>query len=123
MLLTGSSTDSQSAGTLVLIACFSAVCLVNGVRHYRGRGVWLLSWLPSEASFFAPAWYGAVGLMVVACELAGQVSRVLEAVLAIPTLVLFAIALVSLVWLPSRLLPEWFRDRRRQRRPAAPAIR
>jgi hypothetical protein len=122
MLLSGSSTDSLSAGTLVLIACFSAVCLLNGVRHYHGRGTWLLRWLPTEASFFAPAWYGAMGLMVVLCELAGGVSRLLEAVLAIPTLVLFAVALVSLVWLPSRLLPEWYRDRR-QRRTAAPATR
>jgi hypothetical protein len=122
MLLTGSSTDSLSAGTLVLITCFSAVCLVNGVRHYHGRGTWLLRWLPSEASFFAPAWYGAMGLMVVLCELAGRVGRVLEALLAIPTLVLFAIALMSLVWLPSRLLPEWYRDRR-QRRSVTPVTR
>lgn len=107
---------------MLLIAGFSVLLLVNGVRHYRGRGTWLLSWLPTEASFFAPAWYGAMGLMVVLCELAGRVSVVLAGLLAVPTFVLFAIAMASLVWLPSRLLPRWYRDRRRQRRSAAPAI-
>lgn len=126
MLLTASSAATLSAGTLALIACFSAACLFNGVRHYRGHGTWLLSWLPSEASFFTPAWFGACGLMLVLCLLAAHVSVVLEALLAIPAFVLFAISLMSLVWLPSRLLPIWYRDRRRQRgqrRHAARAIR
>lgn len=112
MILIASSNPSISAGTLVLIAAFSAALLANGVRHYRGRGTWLLEWLPTQASFFMPAWYGACGLMVVLCVLAGRVSVALEALLAIPTFVLFVIAVMSIVWLPSRLLPEWYRDRR-----------
>lgn len=123
MLLTASSDATLSAGSLALIACFSALCLVNGVRHYRGRGTWLLAWLPSGASFFGPAWFGACGLMLVVCELASRVSVVLAGLLAIPTLALGAIALVSLVWLPPRLLPSWYRDRRPAQRSDAPAIR
>lgn len=122
MALTASSDATLSAGSLVLIACFSALCLVSGLRHYRGHGTWLLSWLPSGTSFFTPAWFGACGLMVVLSEIAGHVSVVFEGLLAIPTLVLLAITLVSLVWLPPRMLPAWYRGRRPPR-PAARAIR
>lgn len=110
MLFTAATQAHLPLGTLGLIACFSALVLVNGVRHYRGQGTWMLGWLPSRASFFAPAWYGAFGLMVVLCVLAGQVSTVLEAVLGIPAFVLLGISLISLVWLPSSLLPAWYRD-------------
>lgn len=110
MFLTASSDAHLSAGTLALLTCFSLCCLLNGVRHYRGRGTWMLSWLPSRASFFTTAWCGAFGLMVVLSDLAGRVSAILEAVLGIPTFVLLAIMLMSLVWLPGRLLPTWYRD-------------
>lgn len=119
MILVAGTHTTMSAGTLVLVTCFSAWLLIGGVRHYRGRGQWLMRWLPTEVSFFTPAWYGAFGLMIVLCELARTVSLGLEVVLAIPTLLLFVVALMSLVWLPSRLLPEWYRARRRQRRLAA----
>lgn len=124
MIVNASSDAPLSAGTLVLVTCFSALVLITGVRHYRGHGTWLLPWLPTQASFFGSAWYGAFGLMVVLCDLAERVSVVLVAVLAIPTFGLGLIALVSLFWLPSRLLPGWYRDRRRRSHPrAARAIR
>jgi ribose/xylose/arabinose/galactoside ABC-type transport system permease subunit len=113
MFLVASSNATISLPSMLLIAAFSALMLVRGIQHYRGRNTWIIKWLPWSDGFFGGAWFGAFGLMVVLCLLAGRVSAVLEAVLAIPTFLLFLIALVSMVWLPSRLLPGWYRHRHR----------
>jgi hypothetical protein len=117
MFLVASSTQSLSAGSLVVIVCFCAASLLFGVAHYRG---WHRGWirlLPFEANFFGPAWFGAFGLLVALCELAARLSDMLAAVLAVPTFIVFVIMLMSLVWLPSRLLPSWYLNWREQGRP------
>ena len=116
-LVTASTGASLSAGQLVLITCFSAALLVDGIAHYRG---WHKGWirlLPFDANFFGPAWFGACGLLVALCELAGRLTAWLEAVLAAPTFIVFVISLMSLVWLPSRLLPSWYLSWRAHGRP------
>ena len=117
LIPSASSGASLSAGELVLIACFSACVLVSGVAHYRG---WHKGWiraLPFEANFFGPAWFGACGLLVVLCVLAGRLSAWVEALLALPTFVVFVISLMSIVWLPSKLLPAWYLSWRAHGRP------
>ena len=112
-----SATHSLPAGTLALIAGFSALGLAFGIAHYRG---WHRSWLrlvPFEANFFLPAWYGAAGLLVTLSLAGAHLSRWIEVVLGVPAFVAFAIALMSLVWLPSWLLPAWYRDWRARGRP------
>jgi len=117
MLLTAASDASPSAGSLALIVCFGGLSLAFGIAHYRG---WHKRWirlLPFEANFFLPAWFGAVGVLLFLCELAGHVSPVLEVVIALPMFVSFVIMLMSLVWLPSRLLPSWYLSWRAHGRP------
>lgn len=117
-MLFWASTDTQlSAGSLLVVICFCAAALAFGVAHYRG---WHKGWirvLPFEANFFGPAWFGATGLLVALCDLAARVNVWLAAILAVPTFIVFVITLMSLVWLPSRLLPSWYLDWRRQGRP------
>jgi hypothetical protein len=117
MLITASTRESLSAGSLVLVACFCALSLAFGVAHYRG---WHKGWirvLPFEANFFGPAWFGALGLLVALCDVATRLSVWVAAILAVPTFIVFVITLMSLVWLPSRLLPSWYLTWREQGRP------
>jgi hypothetical protein len=123
MVFAASTHTSLSGGSLALVTCFCAVSLAFGIAHYRG---WHRSWmylLPSEASFFLPAWFGAFGLLAVLCILAAKLSAWLALVLALPTAVAFAIMLMSMVWLPPRLLPSWYRDSRDRRRASSPLAR
>jgi hypothetical protein len=107
-----------SAGSLALVVCCSAIGLAFGIAHYRG---WHRGWirvLPFEANFFTPAWGGATGLLTALCLLAAHVSRWLEVVLGVPLFLAFAVTLMSLVWLPQRLLPAWYREWRDRGRPS-----
>ena len=117
MLLSASTARSLPVGTLALVVCACAASLAFGVAHYRG---WHRGWirvLPFEANFFGPAWFGACGLLVALCDLAARLSVWFAAVLAVPTFIVFVIMLMSLVWLPPRLLPSWYLNWRRQGRP------
>ena len=117
MLLAASTNAPLSGGKLVLVVCFSFWVLISGIAHYRGWHKAWIRWLPFEANFFAPAWFGACGLLVSLCDLVAPLSVWLAAVLALPTLIVFVVMLMSLVWLPSRLLPSWYLNWRRQGRP------
>jgi hypothetical protein len=117
MHLYASTDTSLSGGKLVLVVCFSALSLVFGIAHYKGWNKGWIRWLPFEANFFLPAWFGACGLLVAFSTLAGRLSAGLEVVLAVPTFVVFVIMLMSLVWLPARLLPQWYLDWRAHGRP------
>lgn len=100
----------------MLILCFCSLSLASGVAHYRG---WHKGWirlLPFEANFFLPAWFGACGVLLFLSELTRHVV-VLSAMLAVPMFVSFVIMLMSLVWLPSRLLPSWYLSWRAHGRP------
>ncbi|HTX07011.1 MAG TPA: hypothetical protein VME22_00285 [Solirubrobacteraceae bacterium] len=117
MLLTASTRAPLSAGSLVLIVCFCSATLAFGIAHYRGWHRQWIGWLPFDANFFGPAWFGACGLLVVLAEEAGRIGAWLEAVLAVPAFIVFVIMVMSLVWLPSRLLPAWYLHWRAQGRP------
>lgn len=117
MVLAASATKPLSGGSLVLVVCFCALSLAFGIAHYRG---WHRPWirlLPFESIFFLPAWFGALGLLAALCALAARLSVWVEAVLAVPTLLVLAITLMSLFWLPSSLLPGWYRTWRDRGRP------
>lgn len=117
-MIAAASTDAWLSRTdLIEIVCFCTLLLVTGVRHYHGRGRWMLRWIPFEVSFFGIAWYGACGLMVVLCNAVRRFSVVLGALLAVPAFVLLGISLMSLFWLPPRLLPAWYLRWRAQGRP------
>ena len=108
MFVLASSHPAMSFGSLASIVGFCGVCLAFGIAHYRG---WHRTWirlLPFESNFFLPAWFGACGLLTALCVAVAPLSAWLAAVLAVPTFVIFAIALMSLVWLPRRLLPGWY---------------
>ncbi len=112
------STHSLSDGSLAFVIGVSAIALAFGIAHYRG---WHRDWmrlLPFEANFFTPAWFGAAGLLVAFSLLAASAGRWLEVVLAVPAFVALAIALMSLVWLPPRFLPAWYRESRERQRQA-----
>lgn len=116
-MLVTSATRPLSGASLGLVAAFCALCLGFGIAHYRG---WHRGWirmLPFEANFFLPAWFGALGLLTALCLQAARVSAWVAAVLAVPTLVVLAVTLMSLVWLPSWLLPAWYRSWRDRGRP------
>ncbi|HTX32139.1 MAG TPA: hypothetical protein VMD09_12190 [Solirubrobacteraceae bacterium] len=106
-----------AGGQLAAIAAFSVFALGYGVAHYRGWHRGWMRWLPSEASFFTPLWFGATGLLLVLAELARRASTWLGVVFAVPLLIAAAITVMSLVWLPSTLLPDWYLDWRQRRRP------
>jgi hypothetical protein len=110
--------SQMSIGSMVVVACVCAPVLGGGVLHYRGGGrrSWLYR-LPFEANFFLPAWFGACGLLVVLDNLLGRVSGVAEAIVGVPTLISFAVMLMSLAWLPRRLLPAWYLAWRAHGRP------
>lgn len=117
MLVAASTAGSPSTGTLVAIACFCAICFAFGIAHYRG---WHRGWirvLPFDANFFTPAWFGAFGLLLTLWTLAHKLSALVAVIVALPMFIAFVIGLMSLVWLPERLLPAWYRRWRAQGRP------
>jgi hypothetical protein len=112
-----STRASLSAGPLLVVLGFCAVSLAFGIAHYRG---WHKAWirlLPFEANFFLPAWFGACGLLASLCALGARLSVWVAVALALPTVVVLVITLMSLVWLPRRLLPEWYLRWRERGRP------
>lgn len=118
MLLAAATSHGPSVLTSVLGLCFCAWALAFGVAHYRG---WHRAWIrffPFDAHFFAPAWFGACGLLIFLGELAARFSTVLGVLIALPAVVPFVIMLMSLFWLPDRLLPAWYLDWRAHGRPA-----
>lgn len=119
MLLLASGYSVGSTSTTIEVTAFCVILLIQGIRHYRGYGRWLMRFLPFDAGFFAVAWYGALGLLLVLDSLLSHISGPLALLFAIPIVPVFAIAMISLVWLPARLLPGWYRDWRAHGRPLA----
>lgn len=113
---TAAANTPLAGGQLAAIAAFSVLAIGFGAAHYRGWHRGWMRWLPSEASFFTPLWFGATGVLLILAELGRRVSNWLGVVFGVPLLVAFAITLVSLVWLPSKLLPGWYLDWRKRRR-------
>lgn len=84
--------------------------IVQGINHYRGITTWLLRYVPFDSIFFLPLWMGPVFLLAVLADLSAHVSTALAWVFAVPALVLLPVALLSMFWLPDRLLPAWYLD-------------
>jgi hypothetical protein len=120
MLLAASGYSVGSTSTVIEMLAFCVVLLIQGIRHYLGYNRWFLRFLrflPSDVGFFGMTWYGLAGLFLVIDSWLSHVSGVLALLLVVPLLPLVAIALVGPFWLPSWLLPDWYRTWRAHGRP------
>jgi hypothetical protein len=79
-----------------------------GIQHYRGTLTWWLRYVALDAQFFLPMWFGPVLLIGGLADAGAQLSPVLGVLLALPLIPLFPVGLMSILWLPDRLLPAWY---------------
>jgi hypothetical protein len=93
---------------IVVLLC-GIVFLLLGVAHYAGYAKPL-----AFASIFSPylllgvAWLGAAALLgSLGLLLSDAGLEMAAALVALPAMVCFGIALLSIVWLPRRLRPRW----------------
>jgi hypothetical protein len=114
--LTLAAVHPLSTGDLIGGILLGGAGLGQGIRHYRGTVTWMLRYLPGETQFFTPLWGGIMLLCGVAADLLAPVSHIAAVIIAVPALAALAVTLLSLFWLPGRLLPRWFREWRAEGR-------
>lgn len=111
----GVAGDAGTGTGLAVAAACAALLLGVGLAHYAGAWRWLAQvGLLSATTAASLAWIGGGGLLVcgaLALDGAeGGPGAVGTLVLGAAGLVVAAIGLVGVVWLPGRLRPRWMRQ-------------
>lgn len=109
--------DTPTLGPLIFGFVVGIGALWLGVARYRGWHKSSLLAFPFDSLHFAPAWWGAAIVLAMLGSLGSLVSPwfLIVSVLGVAPLL---VGLLSLFWLPDRLLPAWYLDWRARGRPA-----
>lgn len=113
-------------GLAVVVAC-ATVFLALGLANYAGYGRSIATaYILSPFVALALAWLGGGTLLVVSgLWLTGLGATVWDAVglaVAVLGLVSWAVGIVGLFWMPTRLRPRWMRDLMARRKAGEPEL-